>query len=95
MSASPQEQNLEDWTGFVHTITRFIKAKTDQNLVNQAIELKKTEMQVDSTIKKTSEELRKFVDRSVGGVEGRMKKLSADMSAQNIILQNLVTGRKV
>ena len=43
-------------------------------------------MQVDSTIKKTSDELRKFVDRSVGGVETRMKKIAEDMSEQNSAL---------
>lgn len=87
VTASPKEENVEDWTGFVHTITKFIQAKTDQNHVNQALQLKKTELLVDGTIKKTSEELRKFVDRSVGGVEERMKKLADDMREQNIILQ--------
>jgi hypothetical protein len=90
VTAAPKEENLEDWTGFVHTITRFIQAKTDQNHVNQALELKKTELLVDGTIKKTSEELRKFVDRSVGGVQDRMEKLADDMREQNIMLQNLV-----
>lgn len=71
VTAAPKEENLEDWTGFVHTITKYIQAKSDQNHVNQALELKKTEMLVDSTIKKTSEELRKFVDRSVGGLEDK------------------------
>lgn len=47
-------------------------------------------MLVDGTIKKTSEELRKFVDRSVSGVEDRMQKLADDMREQNMMLQNLV-----
>lgn len=34
VTAAPKEEDLEDWTGFVHTITKFIQAKSDQNHVN-------------------------------------------------------------
>jgi len=47
-------------------------------------------MLVDGTIKKTSDELRKFVDRSVGGVKERMDNLAVDMREQNMMLQNLI-----